>query len=226
MPLNVNGQNVALDGLDESITAGIKDVGINSLTIAPPSDCTPGTAATPATTEAIGGAPGYVRQAVTWGAAAAGQKTNSGALTFDVPAGTYGFFSLWNAVSGSGAGAYLGYLPFGGTSPIKGFGEVRSGDLAGDLINSDAHGLVNGDRVILYNVLGESLPAGLTEGAAYFVVGAAAGTFQVSNTLGGGAVDITGAGELYFQKVVPEVFGSQGQITVAIGQLILDATAV
>jgi hypothetical protein len=43
---------------------------------------------------------------------------------------------------------------------------------------------------------------------------------------GGAAVDLTGQGEVYWEKVVPEVFASQGQITVAIGALTLDATVI
>jgi len=39
------------------------------------------------------------------------------------------------------------------------------------------------------------------------------------------AVNITAQGELYFQKVIPEVFAAQGQITIAAGALTLDATA-
>jgi hypothetical protein len=227
VPLNVTGQNTALDGLDESVATGIKFIGINTLVTAPPTDTTPGTGSTPASTEATGGSPAYGRLAVVWGAGASGLKTgSSGTLTFDVPAGTYGFFTLWNVV-GPGTTGYLGYLPFGGATPIKGFGSVDATDLTNNTITSVAHGLVNGDRVLCFNVFAESLPTSITEGAAYFVVGAATDTFQISNTLGGAAIDlITTGGELYFQKVVPEVFGSQGQITVAANQLVLDATGV
>ena len=70
------------------------------------------------------------------------------------------------------------------------------------------------------------MPAGLTEGTVYFVVGAATDTFQLALTSGGAAIDITGIGELFFQKVIPEVFASQGQITVAAAALVLDATTI
>jgi hypothetical protein len=79
---------------------------------------------------------------------------------------------------------------------------------------------------MLFNVFAESLPTGLTEGTVYFVVGATTDTFQVSATSGGSAVNITAIGDLFHQKVVPEVFGGQGQITVAIGALVLDLTAM
>ena len=86
--------------------------------------------------------------------------------------------------------------------------------------------MANGDRVMVFNVFAEALPTGLIEGVIYYVVGSATDSFQVSLTLGGAAVDITATGELFWQRVVPETFASQGQITIAIGALTLDATAI
>ncbi|MER7126749.1 phage tail fiber protein [Micrococcus luteus] len=217
MPFNDLGKNKALDGLDESVSGAITHIGVGNLT-------DPGTGTNYAGTEATGGSPAYARQAVTWGAAASGQKSNSGALTFDVPAGTYGFLLLFNASTGN-TNNYLGYLPINGS--VKGFFSVDT-TLSNDQFFSVAHGLADGDRVQLFNVFSESLPTGLTEGTVYYVVSSATNTFKVSTTLGGSAVDITavGGGEGYFQKVVPEVFGSQGQITVAIGAAVLDATGI
>jgi hypothetical protein len=226
MPFNDLSKNAMLDGLDESITAGIKFVGVHQLTTAPPTDTTPGTGATAASTETTGGSPAYARLAVVWGAAATGTKANTGALTFDVPAGTYGFFSWWNASTGNTGTEYRGYAVFGGATPKKGFGTVDAADVTANTITSNGHGLVNTDRVIAFNVLGETIPTGITEGGCYFVVGAATDTFQIALTSGGAAVDLTGQGEIYFEKVVPEVFAGQGQITAAIGALILDASAV
>ncbi len=223
MPFNVTSQNAMLDALDESATQ-ITHVGINTLTTAPPSDTTPGVTATAASTEATGGSPAYARQSVVWGAAASGVKTNTSTLTFDVPTGTYGFFTFWNASTGNAGTNYRGYAPFG--AAVKGFGAVDSAGVTSNTVTSAAHGLVNTDRVILYNVFAESLPGGMTEGAAYFVVGVTTDTFQIALTSGGSAVDITSIGELYFQKVIPEVFGSQGQITVAASALTLDVTGV
>jgi hypothetical protein len=77
-------------------------------------------------------------------------------------------------------------------------------------------------------VFAVTLPTGLSEGTIYYVVSSATNTFKVSATLGGSAVDITalGGGEGYWQRVVPEVFASQGQVTVATGALALDATVM
>jgi len=222
MPFNATSQNVMLDALDESATQ-ITHVGINTLTTAPPTDTTPGTGTNAASTEATGGAPAYARQAVTWGAAASGVKQNTGALTFDVPAGTYGFFTFWNASTGNTSN-FRGYAPFGGS--VKGYATCDAADVTANSVTSAGHGLVNTDRVMFFNVFAESLPGGMTEGGAYFVVGATTDTFQFALTSGGAAVDITSIGELFFQKVVPEVFGAQGQVTAAVGALSLDITAM
>lgn len=222
MPFNASGQNDALTG---GLGNAITHIGVNTMVTAPPTDTTPGTTATAASTEATGGSPAYARQAVTWGTAASGQRSNSGALTFDVPPGTYGFLTFWTASTGNSGTQYRGYVPINGS--VKGFGTVDAGDLTANTITSNGHGLVNTDRVLLYNVFSETIPGGVTEGGAYFVVGATADTFQVALTSGGAAVDLaTTQGEVYFQKVIPEVFASQGQITVAISALVLDATGI
>lgn len=218
MPFNDTAKNVALDALDESATQ-ITHVGVHTLT-------DPGTSTNANSGEATGGSPAYARQAVTWGAAASGQKTNSGTITIDVPAGTYGFLTYFNASTGN-TNNYRGYAPFGGASALKGFFSVDT-TLTNDQLFSVGHGMSDNDRVMVFNVYAESLPTGLTEGTIYFVVSSATNTFKVSTTQGGAAVDITavGGGEGFWQRVVPEVFASQGQITVAAGQLVLDATAM
>jgi hypothetical protein len=217
MPFNLPAKNVALDGLDESIAAGIDFVGLFTA-------ADPGTGTDFTGTEATGGSPAYARQGVTWNAAASGQKTNSGAITFDVPAGTYGFVGFFNASTGN-TNNYLGYAPINGT--VKGFGEVDSTGVTNDTITSSGHGLTTDDRVQVFNVFAESIPTGLTEGTLYFVLasGLTADVFKVATTSGGAAINITAQGELYFQKVIPEVFAAQGQITIAAAALTLDATA-
>ena len=216
MPFNDLGRNKALDGLDESVSGAITHIGVGNIT-------DPGTGTNYAGTEATGGSPAYARQAVTWAAASGGTKSNSGALTFDVPAGTYAFLLFFNASTGN-TNNFLGYAPINGT--VKGFGTVDSAGVTADAIQSAAHGLVDNDRVQLFGVFAESLPAGLTEGTVYHVVSATTDTFEVSLTSGGASVNITGQGELFFQKVIPEVFGAQGQITVAASALVLDATGI
>jgi hypothetical protein len=144
-----------------------------------------------------------------------------------VPAGTYAFFTLWNHQT-TNSSNYRGHIPFGGSNALRGFFSVDT-TFANDALFSRSHGMSDGDRVILFNVFSEALPtgSGLTEGAILYVVGSTSDSFKVSTTLGGTPIDITGTGggEGYWQRVVPEVFGSQGQITVAVSALALDATA-
>jgi hypothetical protein len=216
VPFNDAAKNAMLDALDETATQ-ITHVGVHTL-------ADPGTGATATGTEATGGSPAYARQAVTWGAAASGLKANTNTIAIDVPSGTYGFLTYWNASTGNSGTQYRGYAPINGTT--KGFGTVDAAGVTADAIQSAAHGLVDTDRVMLFNTFGEALPAGLTEGVIYFVVSAATDTFEVSLTSGGASAPITGQGELFFQKVIPETFGAQGQITVAAGALVLDATGI
>ena len=217
MPFNTSTINTALDAIGSGV---ITHIGIHDLT-------DPGTGTNFTGTEATGGSPAYARQAVTWASAASGQKSNSGSLTFDVPAGTYGFFLLMNTSGTGNTNNFKGYIPFGGSSALKGFFSTDT-TLANDQLFSVAHGMSDGDRVMLFNVFSETLPTGVSEGTIYYVVSSATNTFKVSTTSGGAAVDITalGGGEGYWQRVVPESFGAQGQITVASGALVLDGTAM
>lgn len=66
-----------------------------------------------------------------------------------------------------------------------------TGKASADELRAVGHGLSNGNRVFLRIANGL---AGLSQQTEYFVVGAAADTFQVSLTLGGAAVDITSDG--------------------------------
>ena len=207
MPLNTNGQNACLSGgLGNTVTYLSLHTGVPDST---------------GSLEATGGSPAYARKAVTWAAAASGQRANSGTITFDVPAGTYYCVGMWYA---STVGNFYGYAPINGT--VKGFGEVDSTGVTNDTITSSGHGLTTNDAVIVYNVFAESLPTGLTEGTIYYVIstGLTTDVFKVSTSQGGAAVNLTGQGELYFQKIIPEVFASQGQISIA-SAFTLDATA-
>jgi len=222
MPFNSRAKNQMLDSLDETSAApsvGITHIGIHTLT-------DPGTSTNANSGEVTGGSPAYARQAVTWSAGSAGQKTNSGSLTFDVPSGSCGFFTLWSASTGN-TNTYWGHIPFGGASAIKGFFDTDP-TLANNQFLSDGHGMSTGDRVMLYPAFGGTLPTGVSTGTIYFVVGAATNTFQVSTTSGGSAVSLSalGTGTGFYQRVVPEVFAAQGQITVAASALVLDANAM
>ena len=182
-----------------------------------------------APTEVTGGAPAYARKAVTaWSSPAAGITTApSVAVTFDVPAGTtvlaIGFHS--NVTAGN----YHGWSPLNGSAATQGFGTVDTAGITSDLIVSAAHGLTTNDYVVVNNVAGSTLPTGLTETTVVYRViatGLTVDALKLSLTQGGTAVDITAAGELWFQKLIPEVYGSQGTLSVAINAVTLDLNAI
>jgi hypothetical protein len=59
---------------------------------------------------------------------------------------------------------------------------------ATDTVNANAHGLSNGDRIVFTALTGGG---GLTTNREYYVIGATANDFQVADTAGGTAIDIT-----------------------------------
>ncbi|MFI9558868.1 hypothetical protein [Nonomuraea endophytica] len=209
MPFNPAAKHTMLNALSE-----ITHLGAHTVT-------DPGTGTNANSGEATGGS--YARQAVSFAASASEQKANSGQVTIPVAAGSYAFVTLWTASSGN-SGVYRGYLPINGAA--KGFGSVDGAGVTADAIQSAGHGLADNDRVMVFAVFGESLPAGLSEGTILHVVSSATDTFEVSATQGGASVNITGQGELYFQKVIPETFASPGEIVLDVGALILDLTGI
>lgn len=206
MPFNTNGRNAMLTGgLGDTIThISVHD----AIPDATGSD------------EVSGGT--YARQAVTWAAAASGVRDNTALISHDIPAGStavaYGFF---DALSGGG---HYGHALVG--SSLSGFATVDSAGVTSNAIQSAGHGLSNSDRIAVYSVHAESLPAGLTEQTLYWVVGSATNTFQVALTESGTAVDITGQGELWWQDCVPEAFNAGGQLRAAAGDMDLNANVI
>lgn len=151
--------------------------------------------------EVSGGSPAYARKAMTFAASSAGTMAGSATPTFDVPAATTIYWlGHWDAVT---TGNFRGYEPLGGT-PFR-----YTCNTGTDTFTVVSHGYSNGDQVVFFN--GTSL-TGLTTGTAYFVVSASTDTFQVSATLGGAAIDVSGtfAAASRVSKVVPETYGSQG----------------
>lgn len=172
-------------------------------------------------TEVTGGS--YARQAVTWGAAASGATTNTGALTIPIPAGSTP--ALLGYYDASTAGNLLGVFPYGSSGQVlDGVATVTTGDT----FTSNAHGLAADDRVFVAAVAGESLPTGLSATTLYYVraTGLTADTFTIATTSGGAAVDVTAAGECAWFKTVPNTFASAGNLTVAIGAASIDLTYV
>jgi hypothetical protein len=84
---------------------------------------------------------------------------------------------------------------------------------------------VNDNRCVVFDVEGTGVPAGLTEGTTYWVVGVSGNTFQLSATQGGAAVNVTADGYCWFQQSLPETLNAQGQLSVPIGSGAIDARA-
>jgi hypothetical protein len=157
--------------------------------------------------EISGGSPAYARQPITFGAASAASRPQTGSATFNVPAGTTVWWvAFWDALTG---GNCLSYHPVG-NQPAREF----ITDLAADTLRVNSHGYANGDRVV---ICGDSVQGGLTEGTAYFVVGATTDTFQLAATSGGAAIDLTSLAGSAAQviRVIPDTFGNQGTATAA-----------
>ena len=65
----------------------------------------------------------YARQAVTWGAASAGVKSNSGSLVFQIPAGT----TITHVAGWTAAGTFRGGGPLGASQPFASAGAYTIG---------------------------------------------------------------------------------------------------
>lgn len=158
------------------------------------------------TNEVSGGSPAYARKAASFSAAAAESKALASAVTFDVPAGTTcKYVGKWTAVSG---GTFLGMSALAG-SELEFYC-----DLVNNKVQSAAHGLANGDRVVFY---GGTPPGGLSEATEYYVVNKTTNDFEVSLTSGGAAIDLTSQakGKCVVSKIVSETFGSQGSLQIS-----------
>ncbi len=192
MPFSTARQNAAVD----AVTGGISHLALLDESL----------------TELAGGT--YARNAVAWDAAASAIGDNTDAETFNVPAGATVAFVGFETTLAAGDGKTAGWWPVGG-QPLQ-VGVVETDD---DTITSKAHGLTNGQRVVVMDITGGGLPTGLTEGTVYYVRDVATDTFKVETTSGGGAVAISADGEIFFTRCIPETFAAAGTYTIAAGDL-------
>lgn len=166
---------------------------------------------------------GYARQQVAFGAAAAGTLSNTGAITWSVPAGDV---VAWGMNGSSSAGTFYQTGWFNTATPAVGLGIVRSADATANDVQSNAHGLAANDRLVFEMIEQLTVPAGLTAGTIYHVIstGLTADAFRVSATQGGAAIDITGQGSAIWRRVLVTNFGGAGSFQVAAGDLDIFAT--
>lgn len=171
-------------------------------------------------TEATGGS--YARQAVTWAAAATGQKKPTAQVQWTPPASTT--VIAWSGHTAVAAGTQVYYGGLG--SALRGAGTA---DATGN-ITSNGHGLATDDRILVWTAVGESaLPTGFSNATLYFVraTGLTANVFTLATTSGGAAVG-SAVGELFWAKTVPITTGAGGTdtVTIAAANFIFDGTAL
>jgi hypothetical protein len=175
-------------------------------------------------TESTGGS--YARQALSYAAAAAGQRATNTSVSIPINTGqVIVALAAFDAIS---AGNRTSYDPYGSTGqPLRGAGVVDT--IANDTILSRAHGVTTDDRLFFTAAMGGSLPAGLSATTLYFVraTGLTTDAFTIATTSGGAAVDITSLGtSICWYKTVPNTFASAGNITVASGAYVVDVNGV
>jgi hypothetical protein len=152
------------------------------------------------TTDAGGGTEitgnGYARVQIgnNWGAPASGVTSNNTNLAF-ASASPSGYSIIGMKIMDASTGGNALFHRWLGVGHV-----IFTAKAADDTFTSHGHGLVNNDSVILK---GSSLPAGASADTQYFVVGATTDTFQLSTTLGGSAINLTGNGQGFAHKVVP-----------------------
>lgn len=116
--------------------------------------------------------------------------------------------------------SYLGGNVAGSSKYV--IGEVTAAGVTGDLITSESHGFVDGDRVTIGPFPGaDPIPAGLTAWADYWIVQSSAHDFKLSTAPNGTPVDITGVGSMMVLRVVPVDLGQGDSLRVAAGALVL-----
>lgn len=184
MSITVTGKNAMLDALD-----------VVSLSL---HTAFPG--ATGAN-EVTGGT--YARKAATFGAAAAGVRTMSAAVTPDVPACTVAWAGLWDTAGTT----FMAYSPNGGNP------KEFQVDATADTISCPSHGYSDTQTVVFY---GDTVPNPLVEGTVYFVRDSTTDTFKVAATSGGAVIDLTTAGgsACLVSKITQEVYGAAGTHTI------------
>jgi hypothetical protein len=198
MPFSNAAKNLMLDHLCAA-TAGAGQITHVSLHDGDPGDT--------GANEISGGS--YARKAIAHGTGASGGSISHDGTdpVIDVPAAkTILYVGFWSAIT---TGTFYGYAPINGGA-VDGVGQGLN---TGDIIEAPAHGLSDDDRVYFQAPVGGTLPTGIAAGTLYHVISGTTDTFQVSATQGGGAVVITVDGQVYFQKVIPEVFAGAGTYT-------------
>src|SRR6266576_221826 len=153
---------------------------------------------------------GYARQPITFaapGASLGGRQILASAITFpaktDAGSVTIIAVGIYDALT---VGNLLDVIMLFDGSPLAAV--VNTSDVAGNTIQSPAHGLTTNDQIRFEVFPGDTpIPTGISENTTYFVIatGLTADVFEISTTLGGGALDITAAGRALVHRVLPVI---------------------
>jgi len=138
----------------------------------------------------------------TFGAASAGSRALTATASLNIPAAaTVKWLGRWSAVS---AGTCREVKPNGGDD------KEFYVDTTANTINIPAHGYANDQTIVFYG--GQTPSTLITEGTTYYVVTTATNTFQVSATLGGGAIDIdrNAGASCVVSKITEQTFAANG----------------
>lgn len=162
----------------------------------------------------------YSRVAVTnnttnWPNYSADQKSNGTTITFPTASGPWleaVAVSVWD----SGAGGNMIARGWLGSDAGKLFTATTA-----DLFTAPGHSLTNDDKVAVITVPGGTLPTGVVEATIYFVINVSGDTFNLSATLGGGAINITAAGAGLIKEVVPKTVQTNDTLTFAPTTLVI-----
>lgn len=121
--------------------------------------------------------------------------TNANVESFPQNTGTAQDVIAWGIYTASTGGTLRAIIALDDDPPILGTAAA-----SGETITAYGHGLAADQRVYVLGVPGATLPAGLSEGTAYFVraTGLTADAFTLATTSGGAAVDITANGAALF----------------------------
>lgn len=160
-------------------------------------------------------------------AASGGTTANTANIDFPsmpavgpLPAGVMGW-SIWDVTDPTpGDGSPLGACFWTGWfSIVSGTAQVDDEDLAGNLIESPTHGLINDDRVVFEALEGFTVPTGITPGTVYFVLAATDDDITISATQDGSVIDVTGEGQCIWRKVTPKAVDSLDTFRIPAGDL-------
>lgn len=134
----------------------------------------------------------------------------------DVGSADAKFWSL--GTDSSGAGTLLFWTHIG---PRSGAGSPKPFTaLASDVVTAIAHGLVVNDEVVIYQLMGFTLPTGVSDGSLYFVKTTPdANTLTLSATQGGATLDITADGSGIIARVDKRTITQGVNPQFAIGEL-------